>query len=392
MFKRISYNIALRFTAFVCLLMLVNGSLFLLADYSNSRRMGKERLIRSLNPIIHNAEGVFSGQPVVLPLQMRERIRILQPDGHALFSGNLFSDLPAMIEGEVVPVRIQDEEYMIVSRPVIRDGKTIGYVQVAGMEPLRRSDLPLRALIFLIVTLAISALTFAVGLLFARSSLKPAERMMERLERFTQDASHEIRTPLAAVRSSLDLALQTGKFEEGIRSAKQDIDGIASLTERLLELTRLDALGLRLEHVDLSALLHTTVEKYRPMAKEKNITLNASIADDIRVQADAMLLQQVVGNLIANALKFSKPEGGTISITLKKGSLSIADTGIGIAKEQLDRVFDRFYQADPCRSQGGFGLGLSLVKRIVELHGWSIAAQSTQGKGATFTVLFSAAK
>jgi signal transduction histidine kinase len=116
------------------------------------------------------------------------------------------------------------------------------------------------------------------------------------------------------------------------------------------------------------------------------VTIESIVAPEISVQGDAALLKQVLSNLLGNAIKFSKSEGGTITVRLTKKELSIADTGIGIRTEALPHIFNRFYQADASRSNEGYGLGLALVKRIVELHGWRIEAKSKSGSGTLFAI------
>ncbi len=149
----------------------------------------------------------------------------------------------------------------------------------------------------------------------------------------------------------------------------------------------MDSFAVAEDVVDLSALTLITLDKYRPLAEEKNLVIRDTVANDVSVRGDGALLRQVLGNLLSNAIKFSAP-GGEIRVTLTKRALAVKDTGIGIAQDALPHIFDRFYQAETSRAKDGFGLGLSLVKRIVDLHGWTIAAKSREGKGAEFTVTF----
>jgi signal transduction histidine kinase len=196
--------------------------------------------------------------------------------------------------------------------------------------------------------------------------------MMERLEQFTQDASHELRTPLAALLSSLDLALLSGEHREGILSAKQDVKDITVLVERLLELARLDGFAISRTSVDFSSLVEDAIEKFRPLAQEKGLTIEQSLQPDVTVVADTPLIRQVVTNLLSNAIKFSHKGSGPIFVRLTAQTLSIQDHGIGIAPGALSHIFDRFFRADPSRTEQGFGLGLALVRRILDLHGWTI--------------------
>ncbi len=390
MFKRISYQIAAQFTAFVFLLLLLTGMIFLIADMQNSRHQTTIRLQQLLQGIIAQARRP-ADIPVLLPPLLRERVRIVDARAGSLFSGALYSSIPFDPKSGVSHFTFGNETYAVLTAPFLQDGDVVGYLQVADQR--RDDDLPLRALLFLLVSAAVSAATFGVGLFFARRSLKPAEQMVEQLEQFTQDASHELRTPLTAVSTSLDLALASGEFKSNVTNAKKELREVSILIERLLELARLDKFLLRKESVDLSQLVKETTEKHRPFAQEKNVTIVEAIAPGIRVSGDPSLVRQIVSNLLANAIKFNK-EGGRIDLKLTPHILSVRDTGTGISKDALPHVFDRFYQEDRSRTKGkeGLGLGLALVKRIAELHGWTVSVQSKQAEGTVFTVHLSQKK
>jgi signal transduction histidine kinase len=282
---------------------------------------------------------------------------------------------------------VEEDHYQLLTTEVRQGEKILGFLQVAELSRVQAGELTPRAILYLIVSAAISLLTFFVGLFFARSSLKPAEQMMERLEQFTQDASHELRTPIAALSSSLDLALRSGKHKEGIESAKEDVTQVSILVERLLELARLDKFVLQREEVDLSVLTETVIERHRGLV-DGNVIIKSEVLSGVTVSGDPALLRQVIGNLLSNAIKFSKAGMGTITVRLTKDKLSVEDEGVGITKEDLPHIFDRFFQAEDSRSNGGLGLGLALVKRIVDLHGWKIGVKSKEGEGTTFTVRF----
>lgn len=388
MFRRISYRIALQFTAFVFILLLLNGVLFLAADVTNARRQTRFRLAQTAATVLERAMN-DPGAAQTLPQRIRDRIRILDLKGNVLYSGWIFTNLPFSHDHEFSYEFLQNDRYMVLTTPVITDGEMSGYMQIAEMERLPVGDLPERAAIYLLVSALISGLTFLVGLFFARRSLRPAEEMVKRLEQFTQDASHELRTPLAALNSSLDLALRTQNYHEGILSAKEDLREVSTLVERLLELARLDTFVMQNAPIDLSSLTETMVERHRPIAAARNVTIEPhNLRPGVMTRGDASLVRQIIGNLLTNAIKFSKPGGGVIRVTLTEKELHIMDTGVGMKPQAIAHIFDRFYQADNSRTNDGFGLGLALVKRIVDLHGWSIGVKSKEGEGTTFTVRF----
>ncbi len=388
MFKKISRSLALQFTGFVFLLFLVNGVLFLAADFSNARHDTSFRLARNAQLIVDHAHNNLLDIGPTLPPSFNERVRVTDASGTAIYTGGVFEDVPFTKHEGLSNLTVQNDDYTVLTSAILGGGQVTGYIQLAEVDRQRLGDLPLRALLYLLVSIAISGLTYFVGWYFAKRSLNPAEEMFARLNQFTQDASHELRTPLAVLGSSLDVALKTKQYREGIMSAKDDLKEIASLVDRLLELARLDVFALEMNAVNLSDLASSTVKKFQPLAAERSVAIETAIAPDIHVQGDASLLRQVIQNFISNAIKFNKADG-TVHVALNAHALSVSDTGIGIASGDLPRVFERFYQSDTSRSKEGFGLGLSLVKRIVDLHGWTVTVQSQEKKGTTFTVHFS---
>jgi len=388
MFKKISFMIALQFTAFVFLLLLVNGLIFLGVDFHNAQRQTSDRLLRTADFVL--AQYIPGrGIPIAtISPTIRDRVRITDPMGVTLFEGGIFESVPFTGQEGLSDIRIQNDEYAVLTTKIIYQGTVAGYIQVADVERQQFRDLPGRVFLYLFVSVFISLLTFGVGRFFARRSLKPAEQMVTQLEQFTQDASHELRTPLAALNSSLDLALKTESYKEGIVSAKEDLQQILILVERLLEIARLEKFVIHTQKTDAAALMRESVERHTPLAAEKGITIRQDMEESYVIEADPALLMQVANNLLSNAIKYNRTDG-TIDVTLRKGKLTVSDTGIGMPKEEIPRIFDRFYQADGSRSRGGFGLGLSLVKKIADVHGWALGVKSTQGKGTAFTILFS---
>lgn len=382
-FRAVSKQIAAQFMAFVFAMLVVTGAFFFVVDAFSRDHFGRQRLERQVAGLLDRPD-LLQAMPALPPFQ-RDRVRIVSPAGESVFAGAFYENIPFQTGAELfVTATGGDGRYQILTVPVERGGMLVGYVQVADREPY--DDVPLRVLLFLLVSGAISGLTFGVGLFFARRSLKPAEEMFQRLEQFTQDASHELRTPLTAVGTSLDLALRTADNRAEILAAKKDLKEVAVLIDRLLELARLDSFVLHSEQIDLSTLVRETAERHRAEAVAKEVTLELRLADDVSIQGDAALIRQAVSNLVANAIKFNVP-GGKVEVDLTPKALAVRDTGRGISAGALPRIFDRFFQVDESRSaREGLGLGLALVKRIVDLHGWSIRAESEEGKGAAFIV------
>ena len=387
MFKKIGRSLALQFTLFVFLLFMLNGMIFLVADLGNDIRQTRMRLAEEMSYVQSRLADVMNGVGEIPLLPHPERLRVVDAVGMTIYGGELFADIPLERDEGFSVWTIGREEFIVLTDSIMQDGEVIGTVQIAEPEHASIGDLPLRAFVYMLVSILISLLTYVVGRHFAKMSLKPAEEMFVRLERFTQDASHELRTPLAVLGSSLDLALKTKEYREGIVSAKEDLKKISGLVEKLLELARSGTQALEHKTLDLSSLVRDSVESIRPLATEAGIRLDLRLETDVCVKGDGGLLHQVLSNLLSNAIKFTRPNG-TINVTLTRKALRVEDTGIGIAERDLPHLFERFYQADDSRSKGGFGLGLSLVKQIVDLHGWTIGVESVREKGSTFTIGF----
>jgi len=231
----------------------------------------------------------------------------------------------------------------------------------------------------------------------AGQALREADR---RKDEFLAMVSHELRSPLNAMLGWLRLlrggTLDAPATRRGLDVIERSVHQQSRLISDLLDVSRIVAgkLTLKMEPVDLPALVGGVVESSRPTFDAKSVTLTSSVAADAgTVQGDPERLRQVVENLLSNALKFT-PEGGIVSIVLARAEpgiarLSVADTGAGIAPDFLPHVFERFRQADgaSARAQPGLGLGLAIVRFVVEALGGSVRVQSPGlGKGATFTV------
>ncbi len=226
-----------------------------------------------------------------------------------------------------------------------------------------------------------------------------AERASRVKDEFVAMVSHELRTPLNAILGWTQL-MRTGRqdqalLERGLDIISRNTRAQAQLIADLLDISRIVSGKLRLEtqSVDLRTLLDDAIEAVASDAEAKGIAINRLAHDTIgTVAGDAARLQQAIWNLLSNAIKFT-PAGGRIEVSLTQEAetveISVRDTGVGIRPDVLPQVFDRFHQADQSitRRFGGLGLGLSIVKHLVELHGGSVQAESPgEGEGATFLI------
>jgi len=215
---------------------------------------------------------------------------------------------------------------------------------------------------------------------------------------FIQNVSHELRTPLALVRGYAEL-LDDGEFGELTSEQRKSIAVIArrtrmlsSLVEDITLILEMESRQLELGPVPLGELARAAVDDFRVKTEEMRLALHAEIAPDLPpVSGDTVHLRRVLDNLLGNAVKFT-PAGGTITVRVRSEGdqviLEVADTGIGIPPDQQERIFERFYQVNgsTSRKYGGVGLGLALVKEIVEASGGQVRVESEEGVGSTFIV------
>ena len=232
-----------------------------------------------------------------------------------------------------------------------------------------------------------------------KAAREEAEEANHLKDEFLATVSHELRTPLTAILGWSNMLL-AGDLNDAARDRALEVihrnaQAQNQLISDLLDVSRIISGKLRLDlrTVELSPILEAAVEATRPAAEAKGVHLTTSLDPYAGpVNGDADRLQQVVWNLLTNAIKFT-PEGGRVEVKSEiagtRVEITVRDTGIGIAPEFLPHIFDRFRQADPGtnRIHGGMGLGLSIVRQLVELHGGMIRAKSQgEGRGATFTV------
>jgi signal transduction histidine kinase len=219
---------------------------------------------------------------------------------------------------------------------------------------------------------------------------------VEKIERFNSDVSHELKTPLTVINGQIELALNKERdieyYKKSIKNIQNESNKIQNIVEELLLLSKYSKENLKKDFLmcDFNALLLETLEKYTSKAKDKNIEIEIERFEKVVSKASATLILTVFSNLIDNAIKYT-PNNKNIYISLHQDDkihFIIRDEGIGIPKNKLPFITDRFYRVDESRNKKikGFGLGLSIVKNSVELHGGVLHVDSTEGVGTTLHV------
>ena len=221
-------------------------------------------------------------------------------------------------------------------------------------------------------------------------------RKLETIRRdFISNISHELRTPLATLKAITE-TLRDGAMEDPpvaqrfLQNMETELDALSLMVNELLELTRIESGMVPLQRVSIKPidLINQSVERLILQADRAGLAIRTDCPDNIpNVNADQKRMEQVMVNLLHNAIKFT-PAGGSILVQVKEIDkfiqFSITDTGIGISQVDLPRIFERFYKTDRARATGGTGLGLAIARHLVDLHGGKIWAESIEGKGSTF--------
>jgi len=290
-------------------------------------------------------------------------------------------------------IRLADSQCFYYQTPLTKESGTLIVFQGLKMEKVNQYSL-ITTLILLGGFYLILA-TFG-SLFMAKRAIAPIQKSWQQQKDFLADASHELRTPLAVIQTNLEVIM--GSPEETVASQmdwltniKEETEQMSALVSSLIFLARADAhqYVLNKRHLYLDKLISRVAEAFRPLADQSQVEIVLDLQENTLCDGDEASLRQMLENLLDNALRYT-PAGGKIEIGLhqseKKIRLTVADTGSGIGPEHLDKIFDRFYQADKSRSKGKAGLGLSIVKSIVENHHGTIRVQSKPGKGTTFTV------
>ena len=328
---------------------------------------------------------------------------------------------------------------------VLEDGTQVGILQVA--RPLIASEAPLNQLRLLLAVMGAVSLVVAMvaGWVLARAALAPIDRlsqaardigaaqdfarrvshhgprdevgrlavtfneMLERLHsayehleaalaaqrRFVADASHELRTPLTSIRGNIGFLRRVDDMDPADRDAaladvSSEVERMSRLVNDLLMLARADA-GQHLPKstVEVAPLVREVARQARFLGDGEAVRVSLDHLDEARVHGDPDHIKQLLLILADNAIKYTPP-GGQVSLAARRDnghlSLEVSDTGLGIARQEQDRIFERFYRADPSRSGQGAGLGLAIARWIAEEHGGRISVDSAPGRGSTFRV------
>lgn len=227
--------------------------------------------------------------------------------------------------------------------------------------------------------------------------LDKIENLIKQEKQFTSDASHELRTPISVILAQGEYLLDIAKDEKEKELAQTIVDKskqVSKLVSRLLLLARIDQNRQKFnkEKVDIGVIIDVAVDSMKELAAQKDILLFSNVPEGTIVDADESLLLSAITNLISNGIKYGN-ESGHVSVSASKvgdkTEIIVADNGVGISEEHIDKIWTRFYRVDDVRNDeyGSSGLGLSMVKSIIELHGGEITVKSNLGRGTEFRIM-----
>lgn len=288
-------------------------------------------------------------------------------------------------------VRLQREQQLMLPVPPPPEIHGLDLVAIAAA----RTRL---TIILIFINLGIFVAAGFSGYFLAGRTLRPIKEMLDEQNRFITDASHELRTPLTSLRTSIEVNLRNKNLtmtqaKKLIESNLEDVEYLRVLSDGLLRLAYYQEPNgnMLFEKVSLKEIVENAVDKVKALALDNKIGINSKI-ENLEINGDKKSLTELLVVLLDNAIKYGKQNSSVKINTLKEDGkviISVSDNGIGIDEKDLPHIFDRFYRAEKSRSKenvSGYGLGLSIAKKIVELHNGLISVKSEKGKGTTFTV------
>jgi signal transduction histidine kinase len=289
---------------------------------------------------------------------------------------------------------------LLVTGLVLATGLVGGIVLTqSAMQPVRRLTDAVRTIISTgrtdvrVETVASGDPLDELGVL-VNAMLERITRLVQSTQDSLDNVAHDLRTPLARLRVRAEQALATDDPHvrtEALEGCIDDADRITAMLDTLMDIAeaRSGVMGLQVAPIDVAALLRDVFDLYADVAEEQGLVLHTTVEEGITLEADLVRLRRALANLVDNAVKYTEA-GGHVTLSASAGPsdvrFDVVDTGAGIEAEELAHIWERLYRGDRSRSSKGLGLGLSLVRALVEAHGGTVEVESTPGRGSRFTI------
>ncbi len=269
----------------------------------------------------------------------------------------------------------------------VKQDKESKYIGISYYSYIEKSLLKIH-LISILSSISFLVIIFLVSLWVSNIATKPVEKSIENEKIFIENASHELKTPLSVISSNNEILLNNDKNNEWLKSNEYEIEKMKELINKMLNLEKIESNeDFEINEINLSKVVSKTALEFESVAYLKKISINLDIKDNVMIKFNEKMLQELLGILLDNALKYEKEEG-IINIKVDNKILSINNKNSYINKEELPNIFDRFYKIEKSRSKEGVGLGLAIAKEIVEKNKGSIKCVSEIEEGTTFIVSF----
>lgn len=255
-------------------------------------------------------------------------------------------------------------------------------------------------LVLIVTDIGVVLIISGLAYFLAGKTLQPIKKSLDEQKRFVSDSAHELRTPLSIMKTGIEtMAIEKNQtlkdYQDLNKDLLEEVDKLINMSNDLLFLTRSDSAKpeKNQDKINLSSICSNQIKSIKAYANSKGISLNEDIKKALHIMGNSDQINRLVANLLKNAIDYNK-KGGEVLLSLKKYKhstiLTVKDTGIGIALDEQKRIFERFYKVDKARSiyEGGSGLGLSIVKEIVDFYKGTIKINSEPGKGTEIMVTF----
>lgn len=410
--KKTKRSLAIAFSVIVFVVVYILWIVFFSAKYVTNIRIEKNNFHRFINIVINRGADAISTSMTTRPeieffreswhnswwfrittepivwTNFTDFINYILLDGNDVLVNNIRDNIPE----KIILSSIESDEYFeekqehsfLVRKLKLRNGKTfIVYKRLNYSFSNYLDDV----LWFFLVLVFFTLLVYFIWNKFVNKVFLPVEKNLKDMNDFVHNAGHELKTPLSVIDSNIQMIKESRIYDEKmINELKNEVIKLNSLIDSLVELSNIDFFK-DLEELNLKDCIDEVINDLKMEIKKKKIIVNIEIKENVFVKANKNYLYIFLSNIVGNAVKYNK-KGWSIDIQLAFGELIVKDTWVWIKKEDISKIFDRFYKGDTSRNSQWFWIWLSLVKKIADIYKWKIEVESEEWEGTDFKVKF----